>query len=838
MTYLLTICAGIFSVCYFPALPGVTVYLTILAVIAGFAWTTHNLSWYARDTLSQIAARYLLCLALGLGWGIIAGHQYLDHQLPATWDKQTFVVQGSVVGLVEITSRRLRFELAVDSVVPANSTDLDPDNSPAIERLLLSWYLQKPGSREVLQRQVTSGDHWQLKVRLRPPRGMLNPGGFDYQAWLIQRGISASGYILESPGNQQLNPRQHNWLCEVRDWISRLRAEIREAIQQSSLSPLGKAIIIALTIGDKKALGDWWENLMQWGIVHLLVISGLHVGLVASFGFYGGLLIGRIGLLFSHFFPGLLLHTRLLPPLLAIATAFVYSAMAGFSLPTQRAMIAVTVVMLAKMAYRRLAVQGVFCWTLLLVAISQPLAVLSASFWLSFLAVAVLLLWFTPWVSRSTQWYRLLGAQLALFLGLGAMSLWFIGHTSWLGPLVNLIAVPWISLVVVPLCLLAMLLYLLAPAFASTLWALADWCVQALWYLLEMLPQEWGLLYLPIPINTVTLSCLLLAALGVLLPRGVPSRWLCWIPLAVILATPLKKPPLRLTVLDVGQGLAVVVELPDRLLVYDSGPAYSEAFNAGSGIVAPFIRHSGRSKIDKLVISHEDNDHAGGFYGLAGRIVVTQALLGPAFYNRHQAEVSNLQAVPNTQICEKSQHWSWPIPKSTPRSITRSVARSIFTMPSTDGQAPGMVYFDVLMPDLTNWATAIPSGNNYSCVLLIRWGEQQILLTGDIERAGERALLERYQLDPMTLIIAPHHGSKTSSGQAFVDQLRPDHVVFSAGYRHQFGHPHPDVVDRYRKGGSTMWNTAVHGAITFTWNPDGQLNIRTARAVPSGYWWR
>jgi competence protein ComEC len=213
MIYLLASSVGIFSVSYFPALPSIEFYLVILTGLAGFGWATHNLHWCARDTLSQISVRYLLCLVLGIGWGVISAHQYLAHQLPATMDKQTFVVQGSVVGLVDKNDRRLRFELAVDSVRSTESSHPEfLDNTPALERLLLSWYLQKPGSWEVLERHIESGDRWQLMVRLRRPRGMLNPGGFDYQAWLIQNGFSATGYIIESPLNQQLIPKQHSGL--------------------------------------------------------------------------------------------------------------------------------------------------------------------------------------------------------------------------------------------------------------------------------------------------------------------------------------------------------------------------------------------------------------------------------------------------------------------------------------------------------------------------------------------------------------------------------------------------------------------------------------------------
>ena len=826
MTYLVTLAVGIFTVSIFPALPSLALYILIVMGLGAVYWVLVKWRAVVLDTVSKIIIDHGFCLALGIGWGIFSGHQILAHQLPESLDKQQFLVQGSVVGLVDKQPDRWRFKLAVESIQSLDkkgASIVSTYDLPPLKHLLLSWYAydSEHSADDRHRPQIHSGDHWQLLVRVRRPRGMLNPGGFDYQAWLIQQGYSATGYVMTSSLNKPLEIESHSIGCALRDWVSRLRAHIHGAIKGSQLSELGQAVITALTIGDKSDLSHWWNDLVRWGIVHLMVISGLHVGLVASLGFYLGLFVNRGLLLLLNIFPNRLDYapfTRALPPLFGFMVAFAYSALAGFSLPTQRAMIAVSVVMLAKLAYRKLPVQVVFGWALLLIAVTQPLAVLSASFWLSFCAVAILLLWFAPWLARSNQWHRLLTAQLALLSGLSAVGIFFMGHLSWLGPLVNLFAVPWVSMVTVPLCLLAMVAFLLLPALADSLWLMADWSVNGLWYLLQRLPTESGLIYLPLPVTGVSIACLAFATWAVLMPRGVPSRWLCALPLLAALLAPSHSPPLRLTVLDVGQGLAVVVELPDKVLIYDAGPSYSQQFDAGSGIVAPFLRYRGRSSIDRLLISHEDNDHAGGFYGLTASLPVEQSLLGPAFLRLYQAAKNNSSApLNNIKPCDTSQRWSWS-----------------YWNPQQKIHEP--VDFSVLMPDRE--LSPFQSANNNSCVLLIRWREQRILLSGDIEKEAEQALLRDYQLQPLTLMTAPHHGSKTSSSQAFVEQLKPQHIVFSAGFRHPYGHPHSTVVNRYREAGSQLWNTAQHGAISFVWHANGRLEVSHSRAIPANYWWR
>lgn len=842
MSFLMTMGIGIFSVAFLPSLPSTTQFfllLLIFCVVYGGIYTVN-----ARDNLkanhrgSPYACRQLgnglinsllahgLCFALGVGWGSHTGFQLLSHQLPDELDKQKFLVVGSVMGLVERKPERLRFTLSINSLQPFNiDTPPTSDDLPQLKKVLLSWY-QPQTEQNHMANQIRAGDQWELVVRLRRPRGMLNPGGFDYQAWLREQNYSATGYVVSSDLNRPSKTNLYSLTDSVNQLISRLRAQIRDAIANSHLSELGKGVIVALTLGDKTHLAPWWEDLLGWGIIHLMVISGLHIGLVASMGFYTGLLIKRPLFLLLHWLPSGNNATKLIilmPPLLGLTSALAYSALAGFSLPTQRAVIAVSVMMIGKLFYRKLPVSLVFSWTFFLVALAQPLAVLSASFWLSFGAVAILLLWFIPWFSNTKGWRRILGSQLALLSGLALFGIGFMGHISWLAPVVNTVAVPWITMVTVPVCLLSLLSYFCLPGLTDKLWIVADWSINGLWYVLELLPAHMGLITLPIPATTNILACLFFASLAVLLPRGIANRWLLCLPLIMALIVPTNRPPLRLTVLDVGQGLAVVVELPHKLLIYDSGPAYSPTFNAGSGIVAPYIHYRGYSTIDRVLISHEDGDHAGGFYGLINSIDTEMALLGAGFlrlyneqlYNGEQS--SKIKGIVPAQLCEQSQRWSWHYWNSN-RNILESIE------------------FYVLWPEPN--VSPLTTSNNSSCVLFIRWRDQQILLTGDIEKTTEKTLIERYSIESLTLLLAPHHGSKTSSSWPFISQLRPSHVVFSAGHRHHFGHPHAAVVNRYAKIGSALWNTAYDGGVTFTWESTGELKVDTARSRNWQYWWR
>lgn len=427
------------------------------------------------------------------------------------------------------------------------------------------------------------------------------------------------------------------------------------------------------------------------------------------------------------------------------------------------------------------------------------------------------MLFFSPRIYLGSRLHQIVAAQGILFVAMVTPLILFIGQATWLGILVNIVAVPIVSIVTVPLCLLAAASYFVLPALADVIWYWAGLSITALWSLLDGLPQSWGQFSLPFPATGVVLTSIAFSACCWFLPRGLQSRWLFLLPFLLLILFHKPRPPLRVSVLDVGQGLAIVVEVGDRLLVYDTGPYYSPQFNAGSGVVAPFIRRRGYTAVETLIVSHGDMDHAGGFFGLNNSLGIKQSLLAPGYFDK----VARLESTSDRNIsqCHSKKSWSWPVKDAVYFERDR-------------------VYFDVLMPIRKHKSQAIPDENNYSCVLLIRWRDQSILLAGDIEKSAESIFLKHYNLPPVTVLLAPHHGSKTSSSKLFVDRLKPQHVVFSAGYRHHFGHPHIDVVNRYREMGSRLWNTASSGSISFEWNIDGELDILTARKHKYAYWWR
>jgi competence protein ComEC len=563
--------------------------------------------------------------------------------------------------------------------------------------------------------------------------------------------------------------------------------------------------------------------------VHLLVISGLHIGLVALFGAALGKGLARLVILMSSACS--LLGLRLsspalhwLVPLSGLLAAGAYSLLAGFSLPTQRALIAVAVVVIARLRFRRIQPFVCLIWALTLIALLQPLAVLSAGFWLSFSAVAILIAWFSPWQSIDPWWTkkRTVSAQLALLVVMSVPLLFFIGRLSWLAPLFNLVAVPWVSMVTVPTVLFGCLLLPVSSRTAEVIWAISDWSVNLLWRFLDLLPSDQGFLVSPVGASSLVLSAALLAGLCLMLPRHLRERWLGVLPLALLLLfNDRPKFGLRVTVLDVGQGLAVVVETDKRNLLYDSGAQFSAAFSAGSGIVAPFLWQRGWRSITTTLISHEDGDHSGGFAALQQVLPSRQIITGPGV-NYPEAVLQGQ----NVEICNAGAEWRW-----------------------------GEVLFEILSPVSAVGSITAREGNNSSCVLRIRWRDIQLLLPCDIESATEYQLLDTGRLDGphLDVLVAPHHGSKTSSTAKFVQQLQPKHMVFSAGYRHQFGHPHPSVVNAYNAVNSRVWNTAEQGAITFEWSRhekpardltgeltgelSGQLTVTTARGQ-ARRWWR
>ena len=780
MARLFALSLGIFSVAWWPLLPNL--YLSLVLLVCTIPlWCYRWLRWF-------------LSLLLGTCWGVICGHLLLESNLPAEYEGEDILLRGTISGLVDRNSRRSRFSFDVDSARLLS----DSSQQIAIKKVLISWYEEE---------QLNTGESWQLIVRLRRPRGFVNPGTFDYQLWLHQQGFNATGYVREPDLATKLY--QQNFA-----FADRLRTLLRQRIldeEGADLSTPGRAVILALTIGDKKSLSQWWPDLARLGIAHLLVISGLHIGLVALLGaFLGGTMTRLVNLLFrASSRRSFSFHW--IAPICGLLSAFIYSLLAGFSLPTQRALIAVTVVVIARMSYRKIPPLTCMGWALFLIALTQPLAILSAGFWLSFTAVGLLIWWFSPQCSLDNRYKfrRTASAQLALLAAMSVPLLLFLGRLSWWAPLVNLVAVPWVSFITVPLSLAGCVMP--AEYLTHWFWELADNSLSPLWWLLERLPPRAGFWVSPQPVSSSLLAALLLAGLWLLLPRGFFSecqRYLGLLPLFLMLIFPWQRHSLQVTVLDVGQGLAVTVETENHTLVYDSGNQFSEQFSTGSGIVAPYLWQRGRGQLETTIISHEDGDHRGGFPSLENVLPSQRLLVGPAVVFEQKLQNQLLKEGKMT-LCQKGQSWHWD-----------------------------RVDFMLLSP-----ASRSTAGNNSSCVLQLVFKpaagrEVTVLLPGDIERSAELALLQEAKLNSsVDLVVAPHHGSRTSSTADFVEHLRPRHVVFSTGYRHHFNHPHPGVVARYRQQGATLWDTGEQGAIKFRWLHSGELQVDAARDRQRR-WWR
>ncbi len=625
-----------------------------------------------------------------------------------------------------------------------------------------------------------------LLVRLKPPRGLANPGGFDYERWLFQRGIAATGYV-RSVLDEDAGP--HAWQS-----LGRMRLGLRQHLA-AVLDPGSAAsgVLQALVIGDRSALdADLRNHFARTGTAHLMAISGLHLALVAGFAFALGSQLLRL----------LALGDRLPAPRggagLALLAGLGYGLVSGWGLPVQRASIMLACALLPLLCGFRARVADVLLLALCGVLLLDPLAVRDAGFWLSFGAVGLLVYALSGRPADRSRWRRWILPQVGLSLGLVPLLSAHGMPVSLVSIPANLLAVPWTGLLVLPLALLGTILSLVSPIGA--------WLLHGAAWLMDVQLQclAWLSAHSPalVPANPAP-AAIALAMLGMawlLAPRGVPGRLagiaLC-IPLLIAPRETLQRGEFDVHVLDVGQGLAVLVRTRNRLMLYDAGNGGGYGLDAGDAVVLPFLRHHGWGHIDLVLISHGDGDHAGG----------APAVLGGTRIATYLGNVPVAGLAPRIPVgCRAGLHWAW------------------------DG-----VEFTVLHPPLPLDAA---NHNNASCVLQVSGAGGSLLLPGDIERRAEHALVARHGPHLRSeLLIAPHHGSRTSSTPAFVRAVAPRFVVFSAAWRGRFGHPHPKVVARYARHGVTTLDTAAGGQLTFHVTANGVQDPLAAREKQAA-WWR
>lgn len=717
--------------------------------------------------------RLSLAPILGMLWALLHAHLLLSHALAPELEGKDLYIEGVIVSLPDQTPERASFEFLLERVY------LNDIEQPSPGLIRLGWYRTAP--------KLHAGDRWGFAVRLKQPHGFMNPGGFDYEGWLFRQGIRASGYVRDSERNRILG--KAGWLLS----LQRLRQGIRDKINRLIVEPVGAALLNALVVGDRSGLKrQQWDIFTATGTNHLIAISGLHIGIIAGLGLF---LMRRVWALSERL--TLCLPASHAAAICALILAGVYAAMAGFSVPTQRALIMLLAFTCGFLLRRPSGPSRSMALALLLVVIWDPPVVLSPGFWLSFTAVAAIfygfagrihtLVWFRQW--GRVQWL----VSLALAPVLLAMSL----QVSLLAPLINLIAVPLFSFLIVPVSLLAVLLVYLAEPLGLHLLELAAWMLvtgmDGLSYLSSVPFVVWTGAEAPAWVWPPALVGVLL----LLAPQGLPARWLGLIFISPLLLVRPVTPAVAtasVTVLDVGQGQAVVVRTHRHTLLYDLGPRFSSEFDAGSAVVAPYLHHAGIDLVDLLILSNGDMDHAGGLVGLLGKVRLSSILSG---------EPQRLDV--KAELCTAGTSWNW------------------------DG-----VDFRILHPASPNsW-----KGNNSSCVLQIEVGGRRILIPGDIGAKVETQLVrdnkEGLKAD---LVVIPHHGSKSSSSSGFTQAVSPLYAVVSAGYRNRYGFPHPDVVQRWNSVGAEVMNTAKLGAIEVHIAADGEMSPPTSqRLVQQGYW--
>jgi competence protein ComEC len=802
--------------------------------------------------------------ALGFFWAATLAQAALAPQLAPAGEGRDLEVIGTVASLPYRFNDGVRFNFAVEKVLGGDI---------AVPKLVaLSWYASAnrganrstspasiQGGKHADVGDVQPGERWALTVRLQRPHGNANEHGFDYEVWLLEQGLRATGYVRAGPAQ---NRRLEDFVFSAGNLVEHCRAVLRARILHSLAGQQYAGVIVALVIGDQRSIEQSdWTVFNRTGVGHLISISGLHITMIS----------GLFALLTSSlwrrsFFTGLqlplMIPAQKVAALAGAATALLYVLLAGFGVPAQRTLYMLSVVAMALWLGRISSVSQILCTALGLVVLLDPWAVLWPGFWLSFCAVALILyasvgrsaahpaamnqssqidaapMDFAAPAFASPPRLRLLlrsqrawgglmaiaHTQYVVTLGLAPLTMLLFAQVSLVSPLANALAIPLISLVVTPLALAGSLLP--APLSWPLLW-LAHGVIALLAQFLQWLSAfPFALWSAPLPPWWI-FCWAMFGTVWMLAPRGWPQRKLglvAWLPLLTALP---ESPPagrMQITAFDVGQGMALLVETSGHRLLYDTGPAYALDSNGGSRVIAPYLKARGIGVLDAVIVTHSDSDHSGGALTVLRSVDV--GWVASSLPPNHLIVL----AAPQHRRCQAGQSWVW------------------------DG-----VHFEMLHPTPASYSDPALSPNARSCVLKIDAGGKAILLTGDIEAAQEAQLIARTQLQADGLnagglkvdglkadalradtlksdvLLAPHHGSGTSSTRAFLLAVQPELALFQVGYRNRYRHPKPEVFERYRELGIERLRTDVSGALTLQLGP--ALTVTEYRKEHPRYWY-
>jgi len=750
-----------------------------------------NLHRFELNAYIRKAAVFAFAVLFGSIWAAIFATIRLNDELPREWEQKNIDIVGVVASLPEVTERGERFKVYVEKVLTKDAV--------VPKHISLNFY---PNARSATAENTPTksnffhaarfkvGQRWQLTVRLKRPHSTYNPHGFDFEASALTENIRATGAIKSKSNLKKLS----NFVWQPSYIVENLRERIGNRISQVLVDKPYAGVIRALVVGDDSQISrDNWNVYLRTGTVHLMSISGLHITMLA------GLAFCLIAFVWRRI-PGLVLRmpTRQAATIGGALVAIIYACLAGLSVPTQRTLFMLMTIAAALLLDKKLPISRVLAIALIVVVLLDPWSVIAPGFWLSFSAIALIayvsvgrlaiVYWFKEAVI--TQW--------AVTIGLLPLLILMFGQASLISPIANAFAIPVISWIVVPLAILGALLPIDVVLHLSH--TCMEICMRGLNWLASMPIATWS--QAAAPVWAIVLA--IFGVLWMLLPRGFPLRWLGLILLLPMLTVQVPKPAqgeMRVVVLDVGQGLAIVVQTARHVLLYDAGPSYSAQSDAGSKIVVPFMRGEGIKKLDGFVVSHNDLDHSGGVASVLAQMQVSW--LASSF---ELPETTH--ATPKKISCVAGQAWTWD-----------------------------SVHFEVLYPGLESYQDIELKDNNRSCVIKVTSRYGSILLTGDIEKEAEMALLEANK-DGLhsDVLIAPHHGSKTSSTFEFVQAVGAKHTIFTVGYLNRFKHPKPLIEKRFKESGSLLYRSDYQGQLTIAFSKSSPLRIDSWRETHPRYW--
>ena len=740
--------AGLLTVAFLPTLASALWSLLLLPLLLLFRFRV-----------------YIIIYILGVTVAVVYGMWQLHHRLPLSVDRQEVLLSGYIVSFPQFNDQRTRFILKVHTV---NS---DSDELRRIRRIRVNAYETGHDAG------FAAGDYITVKVRLRSPHFLQNPDAFDLERHFLRSGWDASATLREVIEHL---PSQHRFYS--------LRNKFRAFITNQFADSETQWLLPAILLGDRSLMTeDIWTVLQRTGTAHLMVVSGLHIAVMSG----SGLLIGRLIL------GGLLLigyrspNMRVIPVLLAFTFATLYALLAGFSLPVQRAWMMVSIFLLGE--WRLFNLTGWQRWRLALVMVMtyNPLAIIEPGAWMSFVAVAVLLIMLDAYRGMTKQgWVTLLRAQWMIFVGLMPVMAWIFQQLGILAPLINLVVIPLFSMLIIGLPFLVALLLM------DLNWV-NDWVklvLDTFWvFLTYMADVQWAALSLSKP-NLLLLISLLPLFLVLLIP--LPAKWklvasICFLPLLFPHEVRLKEGDFRVVVFDVGQGLAVLIETKDERILYDAGPSFPMGGSVWGFAISPWFKVRNQSTLTHLVISHNDLDHAGGLAELYEQLDVLKKDSGSATLIQQ-----------GFSSCHTQAHWHY----------NQVEFRYLTDVPHEDA-----------------------SENERSCVMEVRNDVCSLLIPGDVGHSTEFDLIRSDRIQWVDWLIAGHHGSASSSSEVFVDHVNQNAVIYTAGFANRYGHPAAEITHQFRQRKIDEYNTATDGAVLLE-AIQGQCKVSTQRQRKKRYW--